>query len=141
MGETAGMPREDAAGGQTDRDIETHLTIVAVLALVFSLPLVALGLVVFLGSLVGAGVAEAFGDVPGIGALIGAAGLIVGALIAALGVPGTIAGIGLLKRRSWAKVWTIVVAALNLVNVPLGTAFGVYAIWVVTRPETEAALG
>lgn len=123
-----------------DRDIGTHFTVVAALMLLFSVPLLLLGVVVFLGSLVGAGFAEAFSDVPGLGALIGAAGLVVGLGLAALGVPGTVAGIGLLKRKAWAKVWTIVVAALNLLNVPVGTAFGIYAIWVVTRPEADAAL-
>lgn len=119
----------------------THITVVAAISLVFSVPAILFGLLVFVGSLIGAGFAEAFADVPGIGALIGTAGLFMGLFIAALGVPGTVAGIGLLQRRSWAKVWTIIVAVLNLLNIPFGTIFGIYALWVVTRPETDDVLG
>jgi hypothetical protein len=32
----------------------------------------------------------------------------------------------------------IVISALDLLSVPLGTALGIYGIWALTRPETEA---
>jgi hypothetical protein len=32
----------------------------------------------------------------------------------------------------------LVLAALNLLNVPLGTALSLYAFWVLLKPETEA---
>ncbi len=120
--------------------LETHVTVVAVISLVLAVPVILFGLVIFGGAVIGAGFAEAFSDVPGLGALITGAGLLVGSVIALLGVPGLIAGIGLLKRRAWAKVWTLVVAVLSLVNVPIGTVFGIYAIWVMTRPQIDTVL-
>lgn len=136
MGDTFDAERTGSAG----TDIETHFTIVAVISLIFSIPVLLLGAFIFFGSIVGAGFADAFSNVPFLGALIAGAGFVIGLLIAALGIPGTIAGIGLLQRRAWAKIWTFIVAALNLVNFPIGTAFGVYAIWVMTRPEADRAL-
>jgi hypothetical protein len=32
----------------------------------------------------------------------------------------------------------IVISALDLLSVPIGTVLGIYGIWVLTRTETEA---
>ena len=61
-------------------------------------------------------------------------GTTVGLLMAALGLPGVIAGYGLLTRKPWARILAIVVGILNLVNVPVGTAIGLYTLWVLTQP-------
>ena len=52
-----------------------------------------------------------------------------------LATPGVIAGYGLLKRKSWARVLAIVIGILNLVNFPIGTAIGVYTIFVLMQEE------
>ena len=31
----------------------------------------------------------------------------------------------------------MIVAVLNLLNIPFGTAFGIYALWVLLNTETE----
>ena len=62
-------------------------------------------------------------------------GLFILVLICA--VPGIVAGIGLLKFRPWARILTIVLSALNLFNVPIGTAVGVYGLWTLLNSETE----
>ncbi len=49
---------------------------------------------------------------------------------------GIIGGIGLFAYRSWARILVMVVSALNCLNVPVGTAKGVYSIWVLMQPET-----
>lgn len=67
-------------------------------------------------------------------------GLIGGAiciLVLVLSLPGLIAGIGLLKFQPWARILTIVLSAINLLNVPFGTALGVYGLWVLLQQETE----
>lgn len=130
-----------APGTEPGREMDTHFTVIAILNLVFAVPVLGFGMVIFFGALVGAGFVGALGDVPGLGALIASAGLVVGLGFVLLALPGLVSAIGLLQRRSWAKIWTIVAGALSLVNFPIGTAFGVYAIWAMTRPETEARLG
>ncbi len=88
--------------------------------------------------------------VPGMGGIThgGALGtlslisLLIGVLMmimAVLFLPGIVAGIGLLARQSWARILGLVVGGLSLINVPIGTALGAYAFWVLLQPETEQA--
>lgn len=121
-------------------NVETHFTVIAVINLIFSIPIALIGVLLLFGSMVGAGFAETFSDVPGLGALIVGAGAIIGLIFIALSLPGILSGVGLLKRVAWGRTWTIVAGALSLINVPIGTIFGIYAIYVMTQPETEAAL-
>jgi len=71
-------------------------------------------------------------------AVLGGIGLVVFIIILVLSIPSLVAGIGLLKYRPWARILTIVLSALDLVHVPLGTALGVYGLWVLLNQQTEA---
>ena len=53
---------------------------------------------------------------------------------------GIIGGVGLLKRKAWARVVAMIFAVVSLLNIPIGTAFGVYAIWVLRTDETTSLL-
>jgi len=44
---------------------------------------------------------------------------------------------GLLRHADWARILTLVLAFLRLLEVPLGTALGVYTIWVLMGPTSE----
>jgi hypothetical protein len=118
-----------------------HVKIVAVLNIVFGgvAALIGLGILLFFGGIAGLVSMSANNDpnaalaIPILG-LIGM-GLMILILICA--VPGIVAGIGLLKLRPWARILTIVLSALNLVNVPIGTAVGIYGLWTLLNPETE----
>jgi hypothetical protein len=70
--------------------------------------------------------------------IIGAIGIGIFLLIAVFTIPGLIAGVGLLKLRPWARILTIVLSAMNLLNVPIGTALGIYGLWVLLNKDTEA---
>jgi phage shock protein PspC (stress-responsive transcriptional regulator) len=50
---------------------------------------------------------------------------------------GFAAGWGLLQREPWARLVTLVVAFLALFNVPLGTALGIYSLWVLLPAASE----
>lgn len=54
-----------------------------------------------------------------------------------LAVPGLVAGVGLLKRKTWARVLALVLAILSLLNFPIGTAVGIYAIWVLLQTDVS----
>src|SRR5690242_15785002 len=56
--------------------------------------------------------------------------------LVAISLPGVITGIGLLKYKPWARILGIVLAAINLINIPFGTALGAYALWVLLNKET-----
>ncbi len=49
---------------------------------------------------------------------------------------GIIGGAGLFSYRPWARILVMIVSAMNCLNVPVGTAKGVYSIWVLMQPET-----
>ena len=49
---------------------------------------------------------------------------------------GIIGGIGLFTYKSWARILIMIVSAINCLNIPIGTAKGVYSIWVLMQPET-----
>lgn len=52
---------------------------------------------------------------------------------AALGILG---GIGLLAYKPWARILVIVLSALSCLNVPIGTAKGVYSLWALLQDDT-----
>jgi hypothetical protein len=53
-------------------------------------------------------------------------------------IPGIIAGIGLFKRKEWARILTLILSVIKLMNIPIGTAVGAYSIWVLVQDETTA---
>jgi hypothetical protein len=42
-----------------------------------------------------------------------------------------VSGYSLLTRRPWGRVLAIVAAILSLIKFPLGTALGIYTLWVL----------
>jgi len=66
------------------------------------------------------------------------------ALLPAIGVVflvcagiGIAIGCGLLAHQPWARMLAIVFGALSLVDIPFGTAIGVYTLWVLLPAESE----
>jgi hypothetical protein len=49
---------------------------------------------------------------------------------------GIIGGIGLLSYKPWSRILVMIVSAINCLNIPIGTAKGIYSIWVLMQPET-----
>jgi hypothetical protein len=61
-------------------------------------------------------------------------------IILVFSIPGLIGGIGLLKRKPWARILVLIVGCVKLFDIPIGTALGVYSIWVLTKEETISLL-
>ena len=49
---------------------------------------------------------------------------------------GIIGGIGLFSYKPWSRILVMIVSAINCLNIPIGTAKGIYSIWVLMQPET-----
>ncbi len=117
------------------QDMETHVTVLGWLFLLHNALLVMIGV---LGWLFMAGLgffaSVDSGNPPAFGILvtIGTVGLLFFSLLA---LPGLLAGYGLLKRASWARLLALVVGILGLFNFPVGTAIGVYTVWVLMQEE------
>ncbi len=53
-----------------------------------------------------------------------------------ISIPGILAGIGIYKRKEWARVLTLILSVIEIFSFPFGTAIGIYSIWVLIQPET-----
>lgn len=54
-----------------------------------------------------------------------------------ISLPGVVGGIGLLKLQGWARILILIISFLGLLNFPIGTAVGIYSIWVLFDKRTE----
>jgi hypothetical protein len=57
-------------------------------------------------------------------------------MLIAVSVLGIIGGVGLLRLKSWARYLVLVLSILALLSIPIGTALGIYSIWVLVNDET-----
>ncbi len=63
---------------------------------------------------------------------------VIAILLLAKAAVGFLAGWGLLQRERWARLIALVLAFISLfTNIPLGTALGVYTMWVLLPSESE----
>ena len=53
------------------------------------------------------------------------------------GLAGLAAGWGLLARQPWGRMLAIVLGALSLLDMPFGTALGIYSFWVLLPAQSE----
>lgn len=112
--------------------IERHAKVLAILWLVFSL----YRLIPALALIFGGGVAMHFIPLPVRAYLLPIAG-VVGMLLTASSVLGLLAGWGLLEYRPWARGLTLIVGIISLIHFPVGTALGIYTLWVLLPAESE----
>ena len=55
-------------------------------------------------------------------------------------IPCLVGGIGLLRKKCWARVLIIFVSVEFLFAFPVGTALGAYGLWALVKREIEPAL-
>ncbi|MCX6334792.1 MAG: hypothetical protein NT092_10910 [Bacteroidia bacterium] len=116
--------------------MKKHVTIVAAIHIGFAI----LGLIAALFAFFLMDFAKGFipeDEIPGtvmklISGLMATIPLVVG-VISTLRLVG---GIGLLSQHMWARYVIIVVSALGLLKIPIGTLTGVYSLWVLMQTET-----
>ena len=69
--------------------------------------------------------------------ITGAVGAAIASFLIIISLPGMLAGIGLLKMQPWGRIVAIIVGVLHILSFPLGTALGIYTLWVLLSAETE----
>jgi hypothetical protein len=111
----------------TIRDLEQHVPILAWILIIGHALFLAIGAFVFI-LLIGVGAISGQGDSMAVLTIVAIG---IAALMALLALPGIAAGYGLLKRRQWGRVLAIIVTALGLLNFPVGTIIGIYALWIL----------
>jgi hypothetical protein len=116
--------------------MEQHIKILGWLYLVLGALGVVVGVFVFLVM----GIAGAASGEADAALAAGGIGFFVALVIAVFSLPNLIAGWGLLKHKSWSRMLAIVLGAISLLSIPIGTLIGIYTIWALTKPESQALL-
>lgn len=110
-----------------------HVTFVAALQIGFGvLGLISAVIVYF----VFAFIMQNVNDVEIATVLFNALQLFIPLLISVGSVLGIIGGVGLLRYKPWSRILVLVLSALDCLSVPIGTARGVYSIWVLLQDDT-----
>ena len=118
---------------QSTNVLEQHRKVLGILYLVFG-GLWAIGCIALLTVFMAGALPEArTGPERAVILMVGGAG---GLLLLGMAALGIIGGVGLLRRRAWAKVLTLVPGMLSLLHFPIGTALGVYTLWFWLQPNT-----
>jgi hypothetical protein len=113
-----------------------HVKIVAALHIAFgAMGLIATIVLFTVFGLSGALVASQ-GERLGAG-IVGVVGLCIASLIALLSIPGIVGGCGLIAGKGWARMLVIVLGVLDLLNIPLGTALGIYTLRALLKTEPQ----
>lgn len=120
--------------------MQTHVKVLAVIYLAVG-GLMLCG-ALFLGLTLGgaAGIVGAAADAEDAAIAIPVIGIAGTALVFFLGIfalPSLITGYGLLYYKPWARIVGIILSAISLINIPIGTVVGVYGLWVLLNKETE----
>ena len=113
--------------------MDSHVKILGFIYIISGAILVVLGLM-FLGIVGGTGLISGDRDAMLVTGVVGTA---LAAFFVILSIPSIIAGIGLLKRREWARILTIILGVLHLFGFPIGTAIGVYTLYVLFNDQTK----
>jgi hypothetical protein len=111
--------------------MEKHITVLGILYIAFS----ALGLllaIIICAAVVGGGIISGDSEAMAITGIVGPA---IALFFVLLSAPGLIGGIYLLKYRPWARILLLVLGFINLIEIPIGTALGIYTIWVLFKNE------
>jgi hypothetical protein len=61
----------------------------------------------------------------------------IGGLLLAGAVLGLVTAWGLLERQPWARMLAIVLGCFSLMDMPFGTALGIYTLWVLLPARSE----
>src|SRR5216684_5099648 len=118
---------------RTIQSMRDHIRILGWCFIVYSAIIVLVG--VGIGSVVFFGGAIS-GDREAI-LITSAVGTAIASFLIVISLPGMLAGIGLLKMRPWARIVAIVIGVLHILSFPIGTALGIYTLWVLLNAETE----
>lgn len=126
-----------------------HIKILGILNIVMGslTALVGVGVLLAMGSIaavITASLANASGTDYRDGAMaapiVATIGFGIGIFFFALGLPSIIGGWGLIHYRRWSRILMIMVSGFHLFHVPLGTALGIYGLWVLLNNESQRNL-
>ncbi len=113
--------------------MDRHINLIAILWIVFGGLSLTIG---FFGFLLLFGISFIPDMGPEAPFILRTVGSIAVFFFALLGIPKIFAGIGLLKKKEWGRVLTLIVSFISLLNIPFGTALGIYSIVILVKEES-----
>ncbi|MFC2161863.1 hypothetical protein ACFLRW_05630 [Acidobacteriota bacterium] len=116
----------------TENRMDKHVTLIAALNIGFGILGVLMAILVLIGMVLG----NMFIDDYEVRRVLPIIGMIAILFLLLTSIPEIIGGIGLLKRRPWARILIMIVACLDLLWIPIGTIIGIYELWVLLQDET-----
>ncbi len=114
--------------------METHVKVVAILYLILSGIFLVSGIIIAI-LLISGGMLS--GDKTAM-AITSGLGIFFAVLFTVLSIPAIIGAVGTLKCKNWGRILLIIVGILSLPGFPVGTALGIYTLWVLFQKETES---
>jgi hypothetical protein len=114
-----------------DNPMRKHVTVLGVLHIAFGSIFLMIAAIVFV-SVLGGGLISQDRDAITVTMIVAT---VVAGGFTIVSLPGIIAGVGLLKFKNWARILVLVIAVLNLFNLPFGTALSVYCFWVLLNGD------
>ena len=112
--------------------MEKHLTLVGVLNIGFGILGIVASFVIF-AALTFAGIMS--GDMQAFSILTAIAFAVI-ILLVIFSTLDIFCGIGILRKKSWARMLGLILAVMSLFHIPFGTIKGIYIIWVLINDET-----
>jgi len=116
--------------------VELHIKILGILYMISGILAIFGGIMIVLLFAAGGMLAGEIRALP----ILAIVATVLGSLLLTIGVAKLICGWGLLARRKWSRVFAIILGIIGLVNIPFGTALGIYALWILFKPEAERLL-
>ncbi len=112
--------------------MKKHINVAAILQIVFG----SLNVIIAMAIAFAFGFVDQFVDDPTAIKVLGLVGTPMVVLFLLFGGAMIAGGVGLLSCKPWARILTLVMGAIGLLNIPIGTLKGVYIIWVLVQSET-----
>ena len=113
--------------------MEKHVNLIGILW-------IALGVLTFFGGFITFFILFGVSFIPDIGCeapvILRTVGIGVAIFLLILSIPKIIAGIGLMKKKEWGRILTLIVAFLSILSFPLGTALAIYSFVILVKEET-----
>jgi hypothetical protein len=114
---------------------EKHIGILGMLHITWGALVLFIGL---MGFVFFTGIGVLSGDATAMG-ILGLLGTLAAIFMGVVALPGILAGVGLLRRREWGRILALVVGFISIIDIPFGTALGIYTIWVLLDDGIKGA--
>lgn len=118
--------------------MKTHIQVVAALHIALG-ALSVIGAIVLFACLGLAGTIVLSQGEPEAAGILAIVAVVLCGFLVLIGLPGIIGGWALFTERSWGRPLVLVLGILELFNIPIGTAVGIYTLWVLLSDAQESS--